>query len=399
MMNDEDSVEFNAADTESEEDVSANLAPQVAKAVLWSTDWTVETIFRQLEKENIELNPAFQRREAWNDKKKSLFIESLFLGFPIPQIVLAERRDTPGSYIVIDGKQRLLTIRRFCAKATDEVFTPFALEGLTIRSALNGFTYSELQADPKYNADIRSFENQTFRTTIIRNWPNENFLYTVFHRLNTGSVPLSPQELRQALHPGSFLTFADSFTQESVTLHLLLKSDKPDFRMRDVELFVRFFAFRKFLSNYTGNLKQFLDAACLALNTNWKSEKSSCEADAVKLENAVKITFAVFGEEGAFRKWTPEGFETRFNRAVFDVMVYYFSNLISPPSPISAKKIKKAFQKLCESDAEFLKSIESTTKSVQATVTRLQKWGDELNSILPKKVKTPRVVNDKIVIR
>lgn len=396
MANEDEMMEFNAAGAETEEDVSTNLAPQVAKAVLWSTDWTVETIFRQLEKNNIELNPEFQRREAWNDKKKSLFIESLFLGFPIPQIVLAERRDSPGSYIVIDGKQRLLTIRRFCASETDPTFTPFALEGLSIRSNLNGLTHSDLQSESKYAADIRFFENQTFRTTIIRNWPSEDFLYAVFHRLNTGSVPLSPQELRQALHPGPFLTFADTFTQESSVIPLLLKKDKPDFRMRDVELFVRFFAFRKFLPRYNGNLKQFLDETCLSLNNNWHLEKASCHTSAAKLEAAIELTFEIFGKDGAFRKWTGDGFENRFNRAVFDVMIYYFADIKTKPTAAVAKKIKSAFQQLCAEDTDFLKAIESTTKSIEATITRLEKWGDSLSEILRQKVKVPCLVNGKI---
>jgi hypothetical protein len=111
-------IEFSEIEAESEDDVSPGLKNSVGKAVLWSTDWTTETILNQLERGNIELNPSFQRREAWNDVKKSRFIESLILGFPVPQIVLAERKDKKGAYLVIDGKQRLLALRRFCAKDT-----------------------------------------------------------------------------------------------------------------------------------------------------------------------------------------------------------------------------------------------------------------------------------------
>jgi uncharacterized protein with ParB-like and HNH nuclease domain len=72
-------------------------------ATLWSTDWTTETIISQLMKGNINLSPKFQRRNAWNDKRKSLFIESLFLGLPVPQLILAEDKNKKGSFIVIDG--------------------------------------------------------------------------------------------------------------------------------------------------------------------------------------------------------------------------------------------------------------------------------------------------------
>lgn len=154
---DSDLFEFSVIGGESEEDIPEGLDKVVSKAVLWSTDWTIETIFSQLTKGNIELNPEFQRREAWNDEKKSLFIESILIGLPIPQIVLAERKDRPGSYLVIDGKQRLLTLRKFCANSKDKAFIPFGLKGLTIRSDLNGSTLEDLNSNPKLSDDARIF--------------------------------------------------------------------------------------------------------------------------------------------------------------------------------------------------------------------------------------------------
>ncbi|MBQ8133912.1 MAG: DUF262 domain-containing protein [Clostridia bacterium] len=84
-----------------------------SQAVIWGTDWTTETINNQLVKGNIDLNPSFQRRDAWDNGEKSRLIESLMLGLPVPPIILAENKGKKNSYIVIDGKQRLLSIRRF----------------------------------------------------------------------------------------------------------------------------------------------------------------------------------------------------------------------------------------------------------------------------------------------
>ncbi|HFR4125238.1 TPA: DUF262 domain-containing protein [Yersinia enterocolitica] len=82
----------------------------VGDAVVFSTDWTTETIINQISKGTIDLNPNFQRRDAWTQEEKSKFIESLILGFPIPPIVLALNKNIRGKYIVLDGKQRLLSI-------------------------------------------------------------------------------------------------------------------------------------------------------------------------------------------------------------------------------------------------------------------------------------------------
>ena len=103
----------------SQEDESDVVGSSVG-AVLTSTDWTTETILTQLRRGNIELSPRFQRREAWTNKRKSAFIESIILGLPIPQLVLAERQDQRGTFLVIDGKQRLIALRRFDARPAED---------------------------------------------------------------------------------------------------------------------------------------------------------------------------------------------------------------------------------------------------------------------------------------
>ncbi len=87
-----------------------NFVEDNADLIVYSRDWTVATILNQIEQGNIDLNLGFQRRNAWNDTKRSRLIESILIGYPIPEIVLAESKGKRNSFIVIDGKQRLLTI-------------------------------------------------------------------------------------------------------------------------------------------------------------------------------------------------------------------------------------------------------------------------------------------------
>jgi hypothetical protein len=227
---------------------------------LWSTDWTTETIVTQLRRGNINLNPRFQRRNAWDSKRKSLFIESLLLGLSVPQLVLAEEKGKKGSFIVIDGKQRLLTLRQFSAEQRGDEFKQLKLIGLNDKSLLNGLTYGDLKNAESFSNELNTFDNQTIRTVVIRGWKDERYLYSVFLRINTGSVQLSPQELRQALHPGSFSDFIDDVSVDWPGVKQLLKLKEPDFRMRDVELVLRYFAYRNFAAQYDGNLKKFLDS-------------------------------------------------------------------------------------------------------------------------------------------
>ena len=393
-------LEFSALDELSErdegrediEDVGPVTLPAVSQAVVSATDWTAETVLSQINKGNIQLNPRFQRRDAWDQQRKSRFIESLILGLPVPQLVLAEAKDRKGAYIVIDGKQRLLSIRQFAAAENDAVYDRLRLSGLEIRKDLSRRSLTDLRSDPLLFNDLAAFENQPIRTVVIKNWPNENFLYHVFLRLNTGSVPLSPQELRQALHPGPFVDFTDVRSGESPALRELFRLKKPDFRMRDVELFVRYYAFAYFLDEYVGDLKSFLDKTCEALNRDWAEQETEVERLADEFEQAYLIAREVFTPKYVFRKWIGDRYESPLNRAIFDIMMYYFKiPEIRDAVRAHLAEVEDAFKSLCVNDPRFLASIERTTKSQEATATRVQAWGAMLRQVLGADVQIPLV--------
>jgi Protein of unknown function DUF262 len=366
---------------ESEEDLTGIDASSLGSAVVWGTDWTAATIVDQLQRQTITLDPAFQRRDAWTDERKSRFIESLILGLPIPQLVFAESDKKKGKFIVIDGKQRLLSLSKFTGVGLAPDQQPLVLKGLKIRSDLNKSTYDQLKNDAKFEDLVLGFENQAIRSVVIRGWENEQVLYTIFHRLNTGSVPLSPQELRQALHPGPFLTFAAEFSEKSEPLRELLGLSRPDFRMRDVELVVRFYAFQEGLEGYRGNLKKFLDDACDDLNRAWRKREEELRQTAVEFENSVEVAMKIFSRDNVFRKWDGSRFEKRINRAVFDVVAYSFAGLAIRTAALEKKaELVRSFKTLCLEEP-FRTAIESTTKSKQAVKNRFAKWYEALRAV------------------
>src|SRR4028119_567944 len=272
-------VTFDEEDETLDDELASNGKPQsvlkeISKIIVAGTDWTTATILDQLVRENIQLNPRFQRRDAWNIIRKSRFIESIVLGFPIPQIVLASNENQRGKFIVLDGKQRLLTILQFYGRSETQN-NSFALKNLEFRPELNGCTYEALKNDLLHSSVLDALDNQTLRTTLIRNWHTESLLYKIFLRLNLENTPLSPQELRQALHPGDFINFLDDESIKNQALRKILKSQNPDPRMRDVELLLRYVGFHHFLSDYRGNLKMFLDMTCKKLNKDWKEKERS----------------------------------------------------------------------------------------------------------------------------
>lgn len=307
-------------------------------------------------------------------------------------MVLAESKDRKGSYIVLDGKQRLLTLRQFSATAQDPKFKQLRLSGLALRADLNDLAMVDATESSDFEDDLRFFENQTIRTVVLRNWPSEDYLFLVFLRLNSGSLPLSPQELRQVVSPGRFTDFATDFTSRSaVVMGLFNSSQQPDFRMRDVELSIRYFGLVNYLEGYTGNLKLFLDETSQKLNVEWDGLEKSVREQGQELENAIQVTWELFSED-AFRKWNGKGFERRFNRAVFDVMVYFFRDKGTRQKALENRdSVIEIFKNLCEQSAPFRTSIETTTKSIGALSTRLQLWGESLSKVLELKLQIPRI--------
>ncbi|SHN68572.1 DUF262 domain-containing protein [Desulfovibrio litoralis] len=340
--------------------------------VVWGTDWTVETIINQIKKGNIDLQPDFQRRDAWNIAEKSRFIESLFLNIPIPPIILAEHSNNKGKFIVIDGKQRLSTIMQFCATHADngDVFKAFNLKELEVRPELNGKSYTDLESDIVYVDDMASFLNQTIRTIVLKNWAKEEALYSIFLRLNTGSKKLSPQELRQALHPGEFLQFIDKKCDSSTIVKNMLGLKKPDSRMRDAEIIVRYYAFKLYITSYDGKLKNFLDNTCKKSNNGWDSQKY--EDIFLELENAITLCNGIFGNN-AFSRYNPKAgtFSNRFNRALFDPLAYYFSDpSVRRQVEQNKDKFRDNFIEKSKDDPDFNNSLELSTKTLERVTYR-----------------------------
>jgi hypothetical protein len=368
-------------------------------AVLYGTDWTVRTLLQQIEQGNIDLAPNFQRRDAWSIRNKSRFIESVALQLPIPQIVLAERKEQRGTYIVLDGKQRLLTLAQFAGELADDhplweeskKPKPLKLSGLKVLPGLNGKTYKDVVNQPELGQIRTQFDNHTIRSALIRNWPDDDYLYEVFIRLNTGSARLSPQELRQAMKPGGFTEFLNERSANSAVLQEILGIDGPDFRMRDVDLLLRLIAFLTRLTAYKGNLKPFLDETHEHFNFNWQEEEGFIRTLSDRIEAALKFLVESFGSAREVgRRWAGDHFEAPINRAVLDVQIA--SALDDDVRAAVAGKtldMRSAFVEVCMEDQDFVQAITGTTKSIASIRLRYQRWRSKLEGIIGKKIPFP----------
>src|SRR5713101_16550 len=111
MADQDDLIDFG------EEPVDSTVTPlekkyseQMRQIVSQKIDLPISTLPEMI-KEQINLNPDFQRRDRWDEEKQSRFIESIIMNVPIPPVFLGE--DEYGSYVVLDGRQRLTAIYEF----------------------------------------------------------------------------------------------------------------------------------------------------------------------------------------------------------------------------------------------------------------------------------------------
>jgi Protein of unknown function DUF262 len=223
--------------------------------------YPLDSIEAMLDSQKYILNPEYQRRKRWNNTRKSRLIESFIMNVPIPPIFLYEVDYS--LYEVMDGLQRLTAIYDFY-KAR------FNLEGLEYWQELNGRNYTNLPEQVKRGIDRRYLSSIVLLQETAKTTEEADFLkQIVFERLNSGGEKLTPQETRNALRNGKFnqlcikLAKNDSFRKmwklplESAGEEKLLESESYR-KMEDVELVLRFFAYRH-IANLKSPVDKFLD--------------------------------------------------------------------------------------------------------------------------------------------
>ena len=200
--------------------------------------------------------PDYQRELVWEDSRQSKFIESVFLGLPIPSIFVADlfAEDDLGRLEIIDGTQRIRTLDRFL---NDEL----KLCELKKLVKLNGFRFSDLPL-----ARQRRFNRATLRMIVLTEKADEETRRDIFERINTGSVPLNYMEKRRGISPGPFVDLLEELAKESKFVRLCSLSDASR-RSREPEEFVlRFFAYLNNYKNFERQVNVFLNEYLEAQN-------------------------------------------------------------------------------------------------------------------------------------
>jgi hypothetical protein len=360
-----------AASTGPEASVADDIPREQRHLRTQAYDKSIADVIGMMDTGDIVLDPEYQRNYVWDNKKASLLIESILLNVPIPVIYVAE--DPDSKWNVVDGLQRLFSIKRFFKD-------DFKLRGLEVLTELNGLTYSSL--NPKASRILR---NGILRIILIFKESHPEIKYEIFMRLNRGAIKLKEQELRNCLYRGKLNSLLKELKGNRVFLEILgLK--QPHKRMDDEELILRYLAISESydpdsgeVKNYTGKIKGTLNKF---MEANRQVEDAKLDTFRRRFIDSIDKAYAVFGSN-AFRRVTPDRtFEKRPNRAIMDVILTSFTRWPREALELKKEDIVNLLQSLAANDPEFNNSITIATSDKKHLEYRLEKWNAELSKII-----------------
>lgn len=242
-----------AEDIQTEEDDFSETPP--SDIVAFNELRSCADLVRMHEKNQLVIKPDFQRDVVWKNPAQTRFIDSLVKQLPIPSMCLSLDYKTE-KRLMIDGLQRISSVIKFL---TDDTWRLSSLDDIDSRIA--GRTPGHIKE--KYNDIYSRIENLTIPVTVLRcdysKKSHMHYLFTIFHRLNTGGNKLSNQEIRNCIFQGGFNDLLRNLTNDKNTRALFsLKADES-YRFSYEELFLRAFTFSHELEEYSGRLAKYLN--------------------------------------------------------------------------------------------------------------------------------------------
>jgi Protein of unknown function DUF262 len=182
------------------------------------------------------LKPSYQRNPVWSAKQKCALVESILLGFPIPELyiqhaVKLEDDKEMSEYGVVDGQQRIRTILQFMGidkTPGEQEWNGFALDKVPTGSQFIGQTYHGLTPTArnqflKYKFAVRNIDS------------DDQQIREIFKRINKYSTKLNEQELRNATYTGPFIRLANELAEDDYWITSRLVSPSQVRRMKDIE--------------------------------------------------------------------------------------------------------------------------------------------------------------------
>ncbi|WP_423058127.1 DUF262 domain-containing protein [Brevibacterium linens] len=247
------------------------------KVDVGEVSFSVREIVRMYEEGDLTIAPAYQRKYRWSEEIASKFIESLFLGLPIPPVFVATNDDF--EWEVVDGLQRISTLIFYVSNSSKSLTAigknkPLKLSGLSKLTQLNDVAYSDLPTNLQ-----RYLNRQPIQLTSLTDKSDKEVRFDLFERLNSGAIALTPQEVRSSVYKGKFIDFLEELSENPDLKSLLKLQTANQSDGTTAEQVLKFFAYKNYRDNFRGAVSTFLNeyTAHVEVGFDYENERETFE--------------------------------------------------------------------------------------------------------------------------
>jgi len=312
-------------------------------------------LLRMYKAKQLDIKPEFQRDVVWSKTAQTRFIDSLVKQLPIPSMCISLDYNT-GARLMIDGLQRIWSVICFLS---DNDFKLSRLDDIDQR--ITGKTVKSIKE--KYNDIYTRVENLTIPITVLRcdysKKSHMEYLFTIFHRLNTGGNKLSNQEIRNCIFQGSLNEALKQLAErEQFRKSFGLESDKS-YRFQYEEFILRVFAMDARYEKYNGKLAKFLNDY-MEVNKNLSS--GELDEKILKFERTINLVY----NKILSRKQFP-----RISRTTIEALFVSIMRNLNDLEQRTAPELKKLFRSIREHKDFSLDSLKEGLSHTEKVKTRL----------------------------
>lgn len=155
----------------------------------------------------LDVRPEYQREYVYNEKQRDAVINTVLQGFPLNIMYFVDRKD--GTYEVLDGQQRIISICRYATNHAISVKIP----SRTLPGQYNIVNYPNL-----FDEQQQAFKDYTLDVYVCEGTEEEKIDW--FQIINIAGEELEQQEIRNAVLHSSWLTDAKSvFSRRNCAAH------------------------------------------------------------------------------------------------------------------------------------------------------------------------------------
>lgn len=273
----------------------------------------------------LDIQPEFQRDIVWSNADQTRFIDSLTKQLPIPSMCISLDYKTD-KRLVIDGLQRINSIINFLSKKEwklselDDI--DYRISGKTVEVIMN--TAKEV---------YERVQNVMIPVTVIRcdlkKQQHNDYLFTIFHRLNSGGLKLNNQEIRNCIFNGAF----NKLLRELARLPITSRIFGTKTRFANEEMILRFFAFYDRLDKYNGKLSRFLN--------NYMFENQNISNEKLTIKKELYLHTISFISEKIIEKTS----NISLGKTILEGLFYGIAKNLNKLNSVEQQKIKILFDK------------------------------------------------------